>query len=82
MRSTMHGLYLSMKQMTLSGRVILGGALALVAAWWTQPRETREGGSWERCSSCEEGLHTIYRFKDSSFCRQCRDELDSSSDSD
>ena len=77
----MHGLYLSMKQMTLSGRVILGGALALVAAWWTQPRETREGEG-ARCSSCEERLYDIHRFKDSSFCRQCRDELDSSSDSD
>ena len=31
------------------------------------------------CTSCTEPLYTIYRFKDQSFCMECREEIDSSS---
>ena len=34
------------------------------------------------CTSCTEPLNTIHRFKDKSFCFECRQEIDSCSDSD
>ena len=70
--------------MALTGRFILGGALAAAAvhAWWTQPCEkmrkpAREMDSpWDCCSSCSDRLYDIYRFQDASYCRQCHEELE------
>ena len=74
--------------MALNSRFILGGALVAAAAhaWWTQPceeprkpaRKPAQEASllWDRCSSCQERLYNIYRFKDASYCRQCHEELE------
>ena len=77
--------------MAFTSRFILGGVLVPTAAhaWWTQPCEPREPArkhaqeaTWDRCSSCHDKLYDVYRFDDSSFCRQCHEELVSSSSSD
>jgi len=83
------------KAMALNSRFILGGALAAAAAhaWWTQPcepqkparkpaRKPAHEATWDCCSSCHDRLYDIYRFDDSSFCRQCHEELVSSSSED
>ena len=73
--------------MALNSRFIIGGALFAAAAhaWWTQPCEPQEparkparkpaqeaSSPWDRCSSCQDTLDDIYRYNDSSYCRQCR----------
>ena len=72
--------------MALNSRFILGGALVAAAAhaWWTQPcekprkpaRKPAQEATWDRCSSCHDRLYDIYRYNDSSFCRQCHEELE------
>ena len=77
------------KAMALNSRFILGGALAAAAAhaWWTQPcepqkpaRKHAQEATWDRCSSCHDRLYDIYRYNDSSFCRQCHELVSSSSE--
>ena len=74
----MCGFYLSVKQMALNSRFILGGALFAAAMWWTREKPPVQEAceTAVTCSSCEERLYDIYRYNDSSFCRQCHEELE------